>query len=151
MVDVDCTSCEGKGCCTFRGWKVFFLHEEKELVLKLYGQREAEKIEQFQTRTNGHPIFAVTLPCPFFKPTAGLCGIYEARPLACRAFPVEIEPVTGTTYLDQAVCPKRSEAQFNPELVQIATADWCEKFWQVSPKQKMSNKCPVLEGPPKAR
>src|SRR5690348_6892280 len=136
MIDIDCSTCEKKGCCTFQGWRVFFLTEEKELVAKLYGEEQSGKIGQFQARKNGLPVLAVTLPCPFFDPADGSCKIYEARPLVCRIFPLELEPVTGIVYLDQAVCPKRHDAKFNPELVQIAVKEWSDKFWQVSPKEE---------------
>jgi Fe-S-cluster containining protein len=148
MIDVDCAACETKGCCTFQGWKVFFLQEEKDLVARLYGEGQAEKISQFQPRNNGSPAFAVTLPCPFFDPLKGACNIYNARPLVCKIFPVELEPVTGVIYLDQAVCPKRHEAKFSPELVQIAARDWCDKFWQASPKEQALNQVPVRHNPP---
>jgi Fe-S-cluster containining protein len=148
MIDVDCDACESKGCCTFQGWKVFFLQEEKDLVANLYGEAQAAKISQFQPRKNGTPAFVVTLPCPFFDPSKGTCGIYNARPLICRIFPVELEPITGATYLDQAVCPKRADAKFSPGLVQIAAKEWCDKFWQASPKEEALDQVPVLYDPP---
>lgn len=143
MVELDCTSCEKKGCCTYSGWKVFFLEEERDRVAALYGDAEAKHIKQFYGRQNGHPVYVVTLPCPFFEPSSGQCRVYAARPLACRIFPVEMEPITGTTYLDQSVCPKRAEARVDAGLIQINVKAWCDKFWQTSVKKHSSKEVPI--------
>lgn len=145
MVEVDCGSCEEKGCCRYRGWKVFFLPEERQRVATLYGEAMSNKINVFQARHDGHSVYAVSLPCPFYEASSGHCEIYEARPLICRLFPIELEPITGATYLDQRVCPKWQEAKLNPELVQITAKDWCEKFWDVSRKEKSVNQVPVAD------
>lgn len=149
MIRVDCDSCEGKPCCKYHGWKVFFLEEERNRVLQVYGQQYANRIAEFHKRTQG-PVYAVDLPCPFFDESAGgLCQIYEARPFICSLFPVEIEPITETTYVDRGVCPKASDASFSPVLVQIAVDQWCEQFWGLhsSPEERadqspIGNDCP---------
>jgi Fe-S-cluster containining protein len=143
MISVDCASCEKKGCCTFRGWKVFFLSEERERVANLYGEGQASKISEFYSRRNGLPIYAVTLPCPYFDSASGHCNIYDARPLVCRLFPIEIEPITGATYIDQAVCPKTEGIKNASDLVQLDVKNWCERFWQVSTGQDAVNKSPI--------
>lgn len=148
MVELDCKTCEKKGCCTYVGWKVFFTSDERDAVSQRYGEAFAARIKEFCDRQNGHPIYSVTLPCPFFGQTSGLCTIYEARPLACRVFPVEIEPITGSTYIDQAVCPKRHEAKINTALVQISVKAWCEQFWQASTEKEMLHKVPIADQPP---
>jgi len=148
MVQIDCASCEKKGCCTYSGWKVFFLQEERDRVAALYGDAAAAEINQFYGRQNGKPVYVVTLRCPFFESSSGRCQIYEARPLACRIFPVELEPITGSTYLDQAVCPKRTEAKVDLNLVQISVKEWCDKFWQTSVKQQASKEAPVQNNGP---
>jgi len=38
----------------------------------------------------------VTQPCSKFNQTAKLCAIYDKRPQACRAFPFNLEKVSGT-------------------------------------------------------
>ncbi|MGH7771418.1 MAG: YkgJ family cysteine cluster protein [Candidatus Binatia bacterium] len=148
MVEVDCAGCEQRGCCTFRGWKVFFLSEERERVALLYGDQEASKIAEFQSRKNGSPVYAVTLPCPFFEKDSGLCRVYDARPLVCRLFPLELEPITESLYLDQAVCPKRMEAKYSLELIQIDVKQWCDRFWQTSGKKESPNEFLILEDAP---
>jgi len=148
MVDVQCASCEKKGCCTYPGWKVFFTAEERRRVGEQYGDDEADKIKEFYGRSNGQSVYAVTLPCPFFERHSGKCRIYQERPLACRVFPVEIEPITGATYLDQAVCPERHAAKVNADLVQINVKKWCEQFWQASSKQEVLHEVPIADQGP---
>jgi Fe-S-cluster containining protein len=143
MVTVDCTSCEHKGCCTYQGWKVFFLADERALVEKLYGAEAGAKITTIYSRRSGQSIHAVSLPCPFFEAGTGQCRIYDARPLVCRLFPVEIEPITETFYRDQSVCPERQRAFVDSGLVQIEVRKWCEKFWQTSLEKQPADKSPV--------
>ena len=147
MVEVDCGSCREK-CCLYRGWKVFFLSEERNRVAELYGEAIAQKIDLFQQRTNGGPVFAVTLPCPFFSAEVGRCGIYEARPLICRIFPVEMEPITGSVYMDQKVCPQRAEAKVQIGLVQVEVEKWCARFWNTSLPEQMSDSVPICDERP---
>src|SRR6266404_2558648 len=116
MVEVDCESCQEK-CCTYKGWKIFFTEDERERVNHLYGLDKATQIDQFQSRRGADPVYAITLPCPFFSEKDGKCGIYEARPLICRIFPVELEVVTGSIYMDRKVCPERDNARINLNLV----------------------------------
>jgi Fe-S-cluster containining protein len=106
VINVDCESCKEKPCCRYHGWKVFFLEEERNLVAEKYGTAQAELISQYHSRSNGQSVYAVDLPCPFFEQATGHCKIYEARPFVCRLFPIEVEPITGTTYVDKGVCPK---------------------------------------------
>ena len=143
MISVDCASCEKKGCCTFSGWKVFFLAEERERVANVYGEDQASKINEFYSRRNGLPIYAITLPCPYFDNGSGFCKIYDARPLVFRLFPVEIEPITGATYIDRAVCPKTEEMKTVSEFVQLDVKNWCERFWQVSAGENVVNEPPI--------
>jgi Fe-S-cluster containining protein len=131
MVNVDCSTCAEK-CCKYAGWKVFFLSEEVEKLRELYGAEAVGRLEAYQARSGCGVIHAVTLPCPFFKEETGQCGIYEARPLICRIFPMEVEVITGTVYLDQRVCPERNNASVQLGLVQIAVKDWCDRFWATS-------------------
>ena len=130
MISIDCASCAEKPCCRYHGWKVFFLKSERDEVCRVYGEQFANKIIEFHNRREG-AVFAVDQPCPFFDESTGNCLIYEARPFICRVFPVEIEPVTETTYVDQGVCPKASEAKFSPVLIQIAVDEWCARFWNL--------------------
>lgn len=148
MIQIDCSSCEKKGCCTYAGWNVYFLDEERDRVAARYGANEAGKIREFYGRRQGRPIYAVTLPCPFFEPSSGQCKIYEARPLACRLFPIEIDPITGETYLEQEVCPQKDSVKDVPALVQINVKDWCDKFWQVSAKEQATDKVPIANDSP---
>ena len=108
------------------------MEEERRLIAERYGADAASKIAVYQARRGGISVYAIDLPCPFFEAETGKCGIYEAQPLVCRLFPVEIEPITGTTYLEERVCPKRGEAKVDWQLVQIDVSSWCDKFWQVS-------------------
>jgi Fe-S-cluster containining protein len=135
VIHIDCSTCKDKPCCRYHGWKVFFLQEEREAVLVEYGAEFANRIDAYHNRANG-TVYAVDLPCPFFEESRGNCQIYDTRPMICRVFPVEIEPVTQTTYVDQGVCPKYKEAQYNPTLVQIAVDDWCDRFWDVRSANK---------------
>ena len=128
MVNVDCNSCPEK-CCKYAGWKVFVLEEEVEKLRRLYGEEAVQKLEVYQGRRGTDDIRAITLPCPFFEEESGRCGVYEARPLICRVFPVEVEVITGSTYLDRKVCPERNNASIQMGLVQIAVKEWCDKFW----------------------
>lgn len=131
MVNVDCNSCPEK-CCKYAGWKVFFLSEEVRNLKDLYGQEAVDKLEIYQARSGQGDIYAVTLPCPFFDEVSGHCGVYEARPLICRLFPMEMEVITGSVYLDQKVCPERNNASIQLGLVQIAVKEWTDKFWSTS-------------------
>lgn len=149
MVEVDCSSCPEK-CCTYRGWKIFFIEEERAKVAELYGEDTAAKIDIFKSRKGGSSIYAVTLPCPFFDSESGNCGIYEARPLICKIFPMELEPITGSVYMDQRVCPKRTEAKVQVVLVQIAVDEWCEKFWNASPKKQPDDAGPIRDHCPQS-
>lgn len=138
MIQVDCESCAEKPCCRYHGWKVFFLQSERENVARVYGEEVAGRIDEFHSRREG-PVYAVDLPCPFFEESTGHCGIYQARPFICQVFPVEIEPITETTYVDRGVCPKTSEAKFSPVLVQIAVDKWCREFWNVRSAAEQRN------------
>jgi len=148
MVNVNCASCETKACCQYRGWKVFFLAEDRDAVARIYGEEKASQIKEFYGRQNGQPVYAVTLPCPFFDSASGQCNVYQARPLVCRVFPIEIEPITGAYYVDQAVCPERNNVVFNPDIVQIDVKEWCAKFWQSSAKEKPTQKPPIQDDGP---
>jgi Fe-S-cluster containining protein len=116
--------------------------------LEKYGAAAAEVIDQYHLRSNSHSVYAVGLPCPFFEEVTGYCRIYEARPLVCRLFPIEIEPITGTTYLDKVVCPKNQEAVFGPALVQIAVNEWLETFWRGSKAKKALDQRPIGQSRP---
>jgi Fe-S-cluster containining protein len=122
---------------------VFFLEEERQLVEKKYGREVAAKISTYQGRRGSTNIYAIDLPCPFFEAESGRCGIYEAQPFVCRMFPLEIEPITGTTYVEERACPKRNEAKINWDLVQINVRDWCDKFWQTSSENERAKSGPV--------
>lgn len=136
MVSLDCNSCTEKPCCRYRGWKVFFLAAEKQEIAEKYGENKADLISEYHSRSRGESVYAVDLPCPFLDQQTGGCTVYEARPFICRIFPVEVEPVTGTTYIDNGVCPKSKEAVFSPHLVQIAVDQWSAKFWRGSKVQQ---------------
>ena len=148
-IKVDCATCEDK-CCSYPGWKVFFLEEERERVAEKYGEATASKISVFQARRGDHNVYAIDLPCPFFESETGKCGIYDAQPFVCRLFPVEVEPITGTTYLEEKVCPKRDQVQPDWRLIQIDVASWCDKFWGISPAEEVSDSGPVGEQSPQA-
>jgi Fe-S-cluster containining protein len=148
MVEVDCNSCQDK-CCTYKGWKIFFTEDERRRVERLYGLNKAALIDQFQSRRGTDPVYAITLPCPFFSEKDGKCGVYDARPLICRIFPVEIEVITGSIYMDRKVCPERDNAKVNFNLVQIEVQSWYEKFWGTeSREQEVLDRTPVCDDCP---
>jgi hypothetical protein len=73
-ISVAWASCTEK-CCTYPGWKVFFLEEELQLVAEKYGHEAAAKIAAFQSRRGGQKVYAINLPCPFLRPKRENAGV----------------------------------------------------------------------------
>ena len=87
----DCSKCPGY-CCSYP--IIIVTRRDLARIAAHFGLSEADAERRFCTAQYGHKRVMRRKPdrhfrriCRFFDTTARRCGIYEARPAACRAYP----------------------------------------------------------------
>ena len=87
----DCLNCPGY-CCSYPVIDV--TRRDLARIARHFGMSEAEAEARFCVAQHGHKRIMRRKPdrhfrriCRFFDTHARRCGIYEARPAACRAYP----------------------------------------------------------------
>ncbi len=91
---------ECKNCCVFKKEEempIVFI-EEKERLERL-GVKEFKLIKVGRLRLYR---WIIKGRCPFNDPETGLCKIHAVKPLACKMFPLLLNPVTGEVSISQA-------------------------------------------------
>ena len=100
MIKFRCLRCSH--CCFFSSLKESpILLEEEVRKLKELSKERGIKLE-FVKISEGLFRWVILGYCPFYDPVRRECTIYNERPLACRMFPLLINPSNGEVSVSKA-------------------------------------------------
>jgi Fe-S-cluster containining protein len=132
----DCGSCSDKCCSQPYDW-VYLTSSEIAQLVEASGVPAEEFVIRRTNSNTGHEFRILDLPCRFFHAATGSCGVYEARPLACRLFPFYLDPLTGDATLYPAACgeqlmfpPPSSNEGWRLVDLEADVRQWLVEFWR---------------------
>lgn len=131
----NCHLCTQKCCSQPYDW-VYLTSKEISRLETASGLAEHEFVVRRQNKTTRHVFRTLELPCRFFDPETGRCGVYESRPLVCRIFPFYPEPLTGDATLLPVQCgnnlhflPTDSQEGWQLSDSEQSVREWLFELW----------------------
>jgi len=89
-------------CCFFANYIEFpIIFNEEKRVLENLGKRRNLELK-FEEIAKGLWKFVINGFCPFYDIKARRCSVHKHKPLACKMFPLLLNPKSGTIMVSRA-------------------------------------------------
>jgi len=136
ILKTDCESCVHK-CCSQPYDSVLLTAAEASKLSAASGLSEQTFSVLRRNENTSHIFRILNLPCRFFDPQTGYCGVYQDRPLGCRLFPLHVEASTGEVTLLPTQCgphlhvlPSDAEGAYRLADFEGRIRDWLAELWR---------------------